>query len=105
MSDSARPLGPLMLLIVGVLVALAIFWIGFMLAPAAVLLISYLALSAGERGRNQRRAEANALELPGPSVAGTEAKQDGPIESHRYDRDGQADAVHAAGNQPKGVRA
>jgi hypothetical protein len=102
MSDSAHPLGPLMLLIVGVLVALAVFWIGFMLAPAAVLLISYLALSAGERGRNQRRADASALELASLSAGEADAHRDGPLEGRR---DGQADAPHAVGNQPKGVRA
>jgi hypothetical protein len=64
MSDSPRPLGPLILLIVGVLVAMAVFWVGFMLAPAAVLLISYLALSAGERGRHQRQPSSESLELP-----------------------------------------
>jgi hypothetical protein len=64
MSESPQPLGPLILLIVGVLLALAIFWVGFMLAPAAVLLISYLALSAGERARRQRAPEPEPLELP-----------------------------------------
>jgi hypothetical protein len=66
MSDSPRPLGPLILLIAGVLLAMAVFWVGFMLAPAAVLLISYLALSAGERGRHRSR-DPEPLELPAAS--------------------------------------
>jgi hypothetical protein len=61
-TSSPRPLGPLILLIAGVLLAMAIFWVGFMLAPAAVLLIFYLALSAGERARHQQRAESGLLE-------------------------------------------
>jgi hypothetical protein len=69
MSESPRPLGPLILLIVGVLVALAVFWVGFMLAPAAVLLISYLALSAGERARHQRPQSSDPFALPSGSQA------------------------------------
>jgi hypothetical protein len=67
MSGSPRPLGSLILIIVAVLVAMAVFWVGFMLAPAAVLLIFYLALSAGERGRHQRREieqESGPLAIP-----------------------------------------
>jgi hypothetical protein len=71
MSDSPRPLGPLILLIVGVLLAMAVFWVGFMLAPAAVLLISYLALSAGERGRHRSR-DPEPLELPAASPGSRE---------------------------------
>ena len=68
MQESPRPLGPLILVIVGVLVALAVFWVGFMLAPAAVLLISYLALSAGERARPQRAQGPGPLEVPAGSA-------------------------------------
>ncbi|HEY7962145.1 MAG TPA: hypothetical protein VID29_09505 [Solirubrobacteraceae bacterium] len=55
-----RPFGPVVLVIVGVMVATAVFWIGFMLAPALVLLIGYLALSAGDRARRQRVAAPRA---------------------------------------------
>ena len=119
MSDSARPLGPLILLIVGVLVALAIFWIGFMLAPAAVLLISYLALSAGERGRRQRREELDPPELAIHSAVGAEHQRDGRAEDPRDPwadglregqqvegrRGGQSGVADPVGNQPRGVRA
>jgi hypothetical protein len=64
----------MVLLIVGVLVAMAVFWVGFMLAPAGVLLISYLALSAGERARPQRAPSPSALEIP----AGPQAPAGGP---------------------------
>ncbi len=76
MSDSPRPLGPLILLIVGVLLAMAVFWVGFMLAPAAVLLISYLALSAGERGRHRSR-DPEPLELPAASPGSQESAEAG----------------------------
>jgi hypothetical protein len=124
MSDSARPLGPLILMIVGVLVALAIFWIGFMLAPAAVLLISYLALSAGERGRHQRQGDTSPLELASASTdtsahrTGEGDRQGAWVEGRRGEavgdrsngeledrRDGPTGAPHPVGNEPRGVRA
>jgi hypothetical protein len=117
-SDSARPLGSMILLIVGVLVALAIFWVGFMLAPAAVLLISYFALSAGERGRHQRQPDVNPLELTNGSVRAARADRDRQGDDPRGERvqrgwDGQAEdgqsredgITHSAENQPRGVRA
>jgi hypothetical protein len=78
-SGSPRPLGPLILLIAGVLFALAVFWVGFMLAPAAVLLISYLALSAGERASRQQREQSSRLEGEGEldAVAGAQAAPSG----------------------------
>jgi hypothetical protein len=120
MSETARPLSSLILMIVAVLVALAIFWVGFMLAPAAVLLISYLALSAGERADRQRRLQASPLESPLELVsapAGVAGDRDGQAEDPpgqaKNDRDGQSedrwrgqtDMPYPAGNQPKGVRA
>lgn len=61
-ASSSRPLSALILGIAGVLLALAVFWVGFMLAPAAVLLIGYLALSAGERARHREVAQSSAVE-------------------------------------------
>ena len=49
-----RPLTPVVIVVVAVMVASAVFWVGFMLAPAAVLLVGYLALSAGDRAQRQR---------------------------------------------------
>jgi hypothetical protein len=61
MPEHARtPLGPMIVVIAAVLLGLAVFWVGFMLAPAIVLLIGYLALSAGDRARRQRSAPSGA---------------------------------------------
>lgn len=58
--EARRPLTPVILVIIGVMVASAVFWVGFMLAPAAVLLVGYLALSAGDRAQRQRLAAPRA---------------------------------------------
>ncbi|HEV3071595.1 MAG TPA: hypothetical protein VGY76_09275 [Solirubrobacteraceae bacterium] len=49
-----RPLTPMVIVVVAVMIATAVFWVGFMLAPAAVLLVGYLALLAGDRAHRQR---------------------------------------------------
>jgi hypothetical protein len=124
-SGSPRPLGPLILLIVGVLLALAIFWIGFMLAPAAVLLISYLALSAGEKADRKRRAESSqhepAIELgasrtpqssTGPSTASRTPTQFGARRMSESSIQPQAQApadselvqAGSVSSQPRGAR-
>lgn len=89
MNESAHPLGPLVLMIAGVLLALAVFWVGFMLAPAAVLVIFYLALSAGERARRQRAQTSDPPEMPPALTAEAE---------------GDRETVSVS-QQPRGVRA
>jgi hypothetical protein len=58
--EAHRPLTPMILVVIAVMVASAVFWVGFMLAPAAVLLVGYLALSAGDRAQRQRLGAARA---------------------------------------------
>jgi hypothetical protein len=77
-TGSPRPLGPFILAITGVLLAMAIFWVGFMLAPAAVLLIFYLALSAGERARHQQRAASSEHEPAADAPGAGASTQSGP---------------------------
>jgi hypothetical protein len=58
--EAHRPLTPVILVVIAVMAASAVFWVGFMLAPAAVLLVGYLALSAGDRAQRQRLGAARA---------------------------------------------
>lgn len=52
--EHSRPLTPVFIVVIAVMVGMAVFWVGFMLAPAAVLLVGYLALTAGDRAHRQR---------------------------------------------------
>lgn len=67
--EDRRPLTPLVIVIVAVMIALAVFWVGFMLAPAAVLLVGYLALSAGDRAQRQRLSAARASRRDVPTLS------------------------------------
>lgn len=59
-----RALTPIVIVVVAVMVAMAVFWVGFMLAPAAVLLVGYLALSAGDRAHRQRLRSSGNVPTP-----------------------------------------
>ncbi len=59
-----RALTPMVIVVIAVMIAMAVFWVGFMLAPAAVLLVGYLALSAGDRAQRQRLRAARNLPTP-----------------------------------------
>ncbi len=73
-----RPLAPVILVIAGVMVASAVFWVGFMLAPAMVLLVGYLALSAGDRSQRRHpptpRAPLGELATPERVSAGSDSR-------------------------------